>query len=187
MRPPKLKSLPSMSHLQDLVKALDFAARKHRDQRRKDHAASPYINHPIALVNILVNEAGIDDSNVIIAALLHDTIEDTDTTPEEIEHHFGKKIRSIVEEVTDDRQLSRAERKALQIKHASHLSHEAALVKLADKIANLQDLKCAPPLTWSCERKQDYREWAQKVVANISNPHPKLLALFKITIDESDV
>lgn len=165
-----------------IIKAFDFAAKKHRDQRRKDQAASPYINHPISLANILANEAGITDKNVIAAAALHDTIEDTDTTAEEIEHHFGSKIRSIVEEVTDDKNLSRAERKALQIEHAPHLSKEAAMVKIADKISNLRDLNHSPPLNWTPERRKDYCEWANKVVENIRSPHPKLMAIFKATM-----
>lgn len=171
-----------MTSLNLIIKAMDFAARKHRDQRRKDHAASPYINHPIALAQILVNEAGINDENVIAAAILHDTIEDTDTTPEEIEIHFGAKIRSIVEEVTDNMALPRLERKSLQIEHASRLSPEAALVKIADKIANLRDVQQAPPLNWSPDRKNDYRLWAQKVIANINDPHPALLAIFEETV-----
>lgn len=172
-----------MNSLNLIVRALDFAAKKHRDQRRKDHAASPYINHPITLVTILVNEAHITDENVIVAAILHDTIEDTDTTPEEIENNFGKHIRSIVEEVTDDRRLPRNERKELQIQHAPHLSKEAAMVKLADKIANLRDLKSSPPLNWSNDRKKDYLIWAQKVIAGIKNPNLNLLKLFEDTAD----
>lgn len=167
-----------MKPMELVISALNFAAKKHRDQRRKDHAASPYINHPISLADILVNEAGISDESVIAAAILHDTIEDTDTTPDEIERHFGAKIRSIVEEVTDDMKLPREERKALQIRHASALSNEAALIKLADKIANLRDLNKTPPLKWSDERKQDYRLWAQQVISNIQDPDPRLLALF---------
>lgn len=162
-----------------LVAALEFAAKKHRDQRRKDHAASPYINHPIALVQILVGDANIQDEVVLAAALLHDTIEDTDTTAEEITEHFGEKISSIVLEVTDDVSLSRSERKALQIAHAPTLSPEAALVKLADKIANLRDLSIAPPLNWSEKRKNDYCQWAKQVVERIPNPHPRLLTLFE--------
>ena len=173
-----------MEPLNLFVKALDFAARKHRDQRRKDHNSSPYINHPISLVQILVNEAGIDDINAMVAAILHDTIEDTDTTPEEIEQQFGKKIRSIVEEVTDDMSLPRHVRKTRQIEHAQHLSVEAGWVKIADKIANLRDLIHSPPLNWTLERKKDYRLWAQAVVTEIKNPHPKLLAIFQDLIQE---
>lgn len=172
----------SMKALNLTIKALEFAARKHRDQRRKDHNSSPYINHPIALAHILVNEAGVDDEVVIAAAILHDTIEDTDTTGEEIEKHFGAHIRSIVEEVTDDMTLPKLERRALQIQHASGLSKEAALVKLADKIANLRDLQHSPPLRWTPDRKQEYRDWAQRVIENIIDPHPQLLALFSEVI-----
>lgn len=167
-----------------IVLALDFAAKKHRDQRRKDHAASPYINHPIALVKVLVTEAQITNEVVLVSALLHDTVEDTDTTFDEIEHHFGPAIASIVREVTDDTSLPRLERKAQQILHASHLSKEATLVKLADKISNLRDLIAALPLHWSLKRKRDYCEWAKKVVSHIQNPHPTLLALFEQTAQE---
>src|SRR5438270_4697478 len=128
-----------------LLKALAFAAHKHRDQRRKDARASPYINHPIALANVLRNEGNIADPLVICAALLHDTIEDTETTPEELEREFGKRVRDVVLEVTDDKLLPKKERKRLQIEHAPHLSRAAKLVKLADKICNLRDVADSPP------------------------------------------
>ncbi len=166
------------SDLSLIISALEFAAKKHRDQRRKDHAASPYINHPITLVNILVTEAFIHNPDVLASALLHDTIEDTDTTADEIALHFGKKIASIVLEVTDDTTLTRDERKARQIERAHTLSPEAHLVKLADKIANLRDLCKSPPIHWSQERKLDYCDWAKKVVNNIPSPHPVLHKLF---------
>ena len=127
------------SELTLVLKALEFAAHKHRDQRRKDPAASPYINHPIALANVLVNEGGVTDVEVLAAALLHDTVEDTATTPEELEEQFGARIARIVAEVTDDKALPKAERKRLQVVHAAELSREAKLVKLADKICNLRD------------------------------------------------
>src|SRR5919109_4461135 len=123
-----------------LLKALAFAAHKHRDQRRKDAEASPYINHPIALADVLVNEGGVSDVEVLCAALLHDTVEDTATTPQELAEDFGPRIARIVAEVTDDKALSKAERKRLQIEHAAGLSPEAKLVKLADKICNLRDV-----------------------------------------------
>ncbi|MET0122816.1 MAG: HD domain-containing protein, partial [Candidatus Thiodiazotropha sp. 6PLUC9] len=121
-----------------ITRALLFSARKHRDQRRKDVQATPYVNHPIVLMDILVNEAGVYDAETLIAALLHDTIEDTDTTVEEIEREFGLVIAGLVMEVTDDKTLSKLERKAMQIDHAPDLSFKAKLVKLADKIANLR-------------------------------------------------
>ena len=134
--------------------ALQFAARKHRDQRRKDPEASPYINHPIALANILWVGGGIDDPNVICAALLHDTVEDTETTEAELVERFGRKIASIVMEVTDDKSLEKAERKRLQVEHAPTLSREAKLVKLADKISNVRDVASAPPSDWPLERRR---------------------------------
>lgn len=161
-----------------VLRALAFAAEKHRDQRRKDAAASPYINHPIALADVLVNEAGVTETEVICAALLHDTIEDTSTTGEELEARFGTRIRSIVEEVTDDKDKDKAERKRLQIEHAATISREAKLVKLADKICNVRDLITHPPAGWPLERKREYFDWTRAVVDNLRGIHPELESLF---------
>jgi guanosine-3',5'-bis(diphosphate) 3'-pyrophosphohydrolase len=147
-----------------LLKALAFAAHKHRDQRRKDPEASPYINHPIALADVLVNEGGITDLTVLCAALLHDTLEDTATTGEELAAAFGPRIAGIVAEVTDDKQLPKAERKRLQIAHAPGLSREAKLVKLADKICNLRDVAQRAPAGWDLARRREYFDWAKRVV-----------------------
>jgi guanosine-3',5'-bis(diphosphate) 3'-pyrophosphohydrolase len=147
-----------------LLKALAFAAHKHRDQRRKDAQASPYINHPIALADVLVNEAGVTDVEVLCAALLHDTVEDTATTHEELLGAFGSRIARIVAEVTDDTRLPKAERKRLQIEHAPNISHEAKLVKLADKVVNLRDVAERPPAKWDLARRQEYFDWAKQVI-----------------------
>jgi len=161
-----------------IFKALDFAARKHRDQRRKDQEASPYINHPIALVNLLWNSAGITDPAVITAALLHDTVEDTDTTFAELEQEFGREVKELVQEVTDDRSLPKQQRKQLQVEHASSLSDKAKLVKLADKISNLRDMVSSPPADWSRDRKREYFEWGKQVVDQIRGTHAGLETLF---------
>lgn len=161
-----------------LLMAIAFAADKHRNQRRKDADASPYINHPIALANTLANEGGISNESALCAAILHDTIEDTETTKEELIANFGEKIANIVMEVTDDKELPKAERKLLQIKHAAHASHEAKLVKLADKISNLRDLLSAPPKDWPNERLAEYFEWANKVVAGVRGVNPELEKIF---------
>ena len=108
--------------MKQLITAIAFAADKHRNQRRKDPEGSPYINHPIALANLLLNEAGIEDQRVLVAAVLHDTIEDTKTTEQELVRHFGKEVADIVLEVTDDKALPKAERKRLQVAHAPHLA-----------------------------------------------------------------
>jgi guanosine-3',5'-bis(diphosphate) 3'-pyrophosphohydrolase len=161
-----------------VLKAAEFAAEKHRHQRRKDAHASPYINHPIALASLLANEGGIADTDVLCAALLHDTIEDTETTAEELRAEFGEVITAIVLEVTDDKSLSGPERKRLQVEHAPQASHKAKLVKLADKICNLRDLLHAPPANWSLERKRAYFQWAVQVVAGVREAHPGLAAIF---------
>jgi guanosine-3',5'-bis(diphosphate) 3'-pyrophosphohydrolase len=161
-----------------LLKALSFATHKHKDQRRKDADASPYINHPISLANILCNEGHVTDIEVICAALLHDTIEDTQTTPEELDGEFGESIRAIVMEMTDDQNISRSERKRLQIEHAAHISDKAKLVKLADKISNLRDVAHTPPPDWSLERRQQYFDWAKAVIDQLRGVHPVLEAVF---------
>ena len=160
-----------------LLEAVAFAAEKHRHQRRKDAEASPYINHPIALANLLKRE-GVDDVAVLCAALLHDTIEDTKTTPDELRVAFGEIITSVVLEVTDDKNLDKAERKRLQIQHAPTLSERARLVKLADKICNVYDIVAAPPANWPLERKQQYLVWAKDVVDRLRGTHLGLEALF---------
>lgn len=162
-----------------LIKALTFAAAKHRNQRRKNVDASPYINHPISLVNILCNEVHITDINVICSALLHDTVEDTETTVEEIAIEFGQEISSIVMEVTDDKTITaRQKRKQLQIEHAQHISDHAKLLKLADKISNLRDLAVDPPATWNLQRQREYFDWAKQVIDQLRGTHAELEELF---------
>jgi len=166
--------------MNQLIKAIAFAADKHRNQRRKDADASPYINHPIALANVLSNEAGVTDEKVLIAAVLHDTIEDTDTTARELVDVFGDEIAAIVLEVTDDMLLPKGERKRLQIEHASTISESAKLVKLADKICNLRDVADNSPTHWTLQRRQEYFEWAKAVVDGLRGVHPKLEELFDV-------
>ncbi|OAI52246.1 phosphohydrolase [Betaproteobacteria bacterium SCGC AG-212-J23] len=167
-----------------LLKALAFAADKHRHQKRKDAEASPYINHPIALANVLVDEGGVEDIEVLCAALLHDTIEDTDTTQEELVNAFGSRIAHIVAEVTDDKNLKSEERKRLQIEHAPRLSVEAKLVKLADKTCNLRDIVVRPPAKWDLTRRREYFDWAKRVVDGLRGVHPRLEAAFDAAFAE---
>ena len=171
--PPRADSMPAM-----LIGALAFAADKHRNQRRKDAEASPYINHPITLAKILAIEADVEDGPVLCAAVLHDTIEDTETTHEELAAQFGREIAEVVLEVTDDKSLPKAERKQLQIVHAPDLSRAAKLVKLADKIANLRDVADHPPAEWPLERRREYFDWAKRVVEGLRGTHARLEAAF---------
>ncbi len=167
-----------MKDLALLLKALAFAANKHRDQRRKDRAASPYINHPIALANVLVREGGVAEIPVLCAALLHDTIEDTATTRKQLRRAFGARITSIVSEVSDDKRLPKATRKRLQVRHAGSLSREAKLVKLADKICNIRDVARRAPAGWDRKRQREYFDWAKEVIDGLRGVHPKLEKAF---------
>lgn len=167
--------------LAQLVKAAFFAANKHRMQRRKDVDASPYINHPLALAHILSSEGHITEPNVLISAMLHDTLEDTETSPEELEREFGGDIAAIVAEVTDDKSLPKEERKRLQVASANSKSDAAKLVKLADKISNLRDIAAAPPADWPVERREAYFHWAKDVVDKLRGVSPALEQVFDET------
>ena len=167
-----------MDHVARLIKAVDFAALKHRRQRRKDAEASPYINHPLSLARVLKLEAGVDDIDVLVAAILHDTVEDTQTTVEELAREFGAQVAGIVAEVTDDKALPKPEKKRLQVENAPHLSPGARLVKLADKICNLRDVVDSPPAHWPMERRRAYFEWAKAVIDGLRGAHPGLEKLF---------
>ena len=157
-----------------LIEATLFAARKHRGQKRKDAEGTPYINHPIHVVHLLANVGGITDIETLQAGMLHDTVEDTDATAEEIEALFGRTVRDLVMEVTDDKSLEKAERKRLQIEKAPNLSPRAKLIKLADKIANLSDMIVSPPVGWSLERLRQYVAWSDQVVAGCRGTNPDL-------------
>ena len=174
----KLPSDPGRHPEAWLLAALEFAAHKHRDQRRKDAQASPYINHPIALAHMLVAEGGVTDTKTLVVAILHDTVEDTDTTCEEIRARFGKLVADVVQEVTDEKSLPKARRKQLQIDHAPHLSKRAALVKLVDKTANLRDMVTSPPAGWPLRRRQEYFDWAHAVVDALPPVNKKLRGAF---------
>jgi len=157
-----------------ILAALEFAAYKHRDQRRKDAKGSPYINHPIQLASILWHEGGVTDPVVIAAALLHDTIEDTETTWQELRGAFGDEVADIVLEVTDVPWLKKQVRKRLQVSKARGASRGAQLVKLADKIANLRDVATNPPAKWDLQRRREYFDWAKEVVDRIRGVNPEL-------------
>lgn len=157
------------SPMTQVLRAAAFAAERHSNQRRKGKRAAPYINHPIAVAACLAG-AGVTDPSILAAALLHDTVEDTDTSLEELEQLFGARLASIVAEVTDDKSLPKAERKRLQILTASTKSIEAKQVKLADKICNLRDLRDNPP-HWDDARINAYYGFADDVARGLAGCH----------------
>jgi len=164
------------SSLSILIDTADFACMKHKDQRRKDPEQSPYIIHPIGVANIISKEGCVNDLHVLQAAVLHDTVEDTDTTLDEIEERFGPKVRSIVAEVTDDKSLAKMERKRLQVVNAPHKSKEAKLVKLADKLYNLRSINQYIPQGWTEERATEYFKWAKQVIDGLRGTNDRLEA-----------
>ena len=162
--------------MEDVIKAADFAAIKHKDQRRKNKSAIPYINHPIGVANILTGEGKVTDPIVLQAALLHDTVEDTETSIEEIGDVFGEKVKTIVAEVTDDKALPKEARKQIQIDTAHKKSPEAKLVKLADKLHNLRSLDSddGVPVGWEEKRVQEYFVWAYNVVKGLRGSNDRM-------------
>jgi guanosine-3',5'-bis(diphosphate) 3'-pyrophosphohydrolase len=170
----------------DLIwRSLAFSARQHRDQRRKDIHQSPYINHPIQVAEVLWRVGGVRDVITLSAALLHDTIEDTGATIEEITDQFGAEVCTVVLEVTDNKSLPKSDRKRLQVEHASHLSVRATLVKLADKICNVRDVGQNPPPNWTQQRCLEYLDWAASVVSQMNGDFPELKALFEHEVSGS--
>jgi guanosine-3',5'-bis(diphosphate) 3'-pyrophosphohydrolase len=162
----------------DLMRAVDFAAKKHRDQRRKGANQEPYINHPVEVARLVAEATDGADLVCVIGALLHDTIEDTGTTREEIAREFGEEVAALVMELTDDKALPKQVRKELQVTSAPHKSDRAKIVKLADKTSNLRALAASPPPSWDAERRRAYFEWSARVVAGCRGVNARLEAAF---------
>ena len=163
----------------DLMRALDFAARKHRDQRRKGAGAEPYINHLTEVACLVAEATAGKDPLVVLGALLHDTLEDTQTTRRELTREFGREVAALVSEVTDDKRLHKAVRKRLQIETAPHKSDRAKLIKIADKTSNLRSLVESPPVDWDIRRQREYFAWAQNVVEGCRGVNDQLEAQFE--------
>ena len=160
-----------------LFKAITFAAEKHKFQKRKGQDKTPYINHPLQVADLLIRVGGQTDVTLITAAILHDTVEDTDATMQDIENQFGKAVAVIVKEVTDDKSLPKEERKRLQVETAPYKSDLAKMLKLADKTCNVRDIVERPP-NWTKQRKLDYLTWAEQVVEGVRGVNQPLEALF---------
>jgi guanosine-3',5'-bis(diphosphate) 3'-pyrophosphohydrolase len=168
-----------------LLRALNFAAEQHVGQRRKGKSTPPYINHPIRVTDLLWRVGGVREVTTLVAALLHDVVEDTGVAAEAIEAAFGPEVRAIVMEVTDDKSLPKAERKRLQVEHAPHLSAPAQLIKLADKIDNVHDVSHDPPPPWPPARRVGYLDWAERVVDGLRGVNPALEARFDAELHEA--
>jgi len=174
-----------MNNLATLLQAASFAAKKHRYQKRKGDDGEPYVNHPLEVANLLANVGKVADYDILIAAVLHDTVEDTETTAAELTELFGETVCGYVLEVTDDKSLPKAERKQKQVEHAPHLSTGAKQIKLGDKISNITDVTNNPPAGWSQERKLEYVNWGERVVAGLRGVNQDLENYFDETVKKA--
>jgi len=170
-----------------LLKAIAFAAEKHRRQRRKDAEASPYVNHLISVATVLAVEGDVSDEATLLAAILHDTVEDTQTTFAELGENFGPEVAGLVREVTDDKSLKKDERKRLQVEHARDSSPRAREIKIADKISNVRDIAVSPPTDWPLERRREYLKWSERVVAGCRGVNPRLDRAFDEAVGHTRV
>lgn len=169
-----------MNHeIQTILSAAHYAAEKHVDQRRK--GGEPYLNHLVEVAYLVSSALSDSDANVVAAAFLHDTIEDTGVTAAELTERFGRDVTDLVLEVTDDKSLAHEVRKRLQIEHAPKLPVRAQVIKLADKISNLCSILSSPPPDWDYERKKQYFEWGSRVVDGLSAPNTILKEEFEKT------
>jgi len=176
----------SLKAVAQVLEAARFAGEKHAHQRRKGAAAEPYVNHLIEVAGLVATALAQPDTNLVMAALLHDTIEDTGTTKEELVEHFGADVADLVVEVTDDKSLPKAERKRLQVENAPRKSARAQTIKLADKISNLRAILNSPPADWDYQRKRDYFNWAKRVIDGCTAPNPILKLEFEATLQKFD-
>jgi GTP diphosphokinase / guanosine-3',5'-bis(diphosphate) 3'-diphosphatase len=169
-----------------ILDAAQAAACWHATQRRKGSAGVPYINHLVEVAKLVNRPTGSTDSDLIVAALLHDAIEDQGVSRAAIAEQFGEDVATLVEEVSDDKSLPQEVRKRLQVEHAPKKSRRAKILKLADKISNVTDIGNDPPPDWSVERQQQYVQWGRDVVAGLRGASPELERLFEEAAAEAD-
>lgn len=169
----------------ELLGAVLYAAQQHSEQRRKGHGVMPYVNHVVEVAELVAQVGEVEDLAVLQAAILHDTVEDTETTLDDIEERFGRDVRNLVEEMTDDKNLPKAERKRLQIVHAPEMSDRGKIIKIADKISNIRDIVHRPPPDWTEQRRREYVQWGVDVVAGCRGVNEELERLFDEVIEEA--
>lgn len=176
--------------MDQLLETITYAIIKHDGQKRKDENAYPFIVHPIDVASILI-KAGVTDNDVLNAAILHDVVEDTSATYEEVKTKFGKSVADYVQEVSDDKSLSKLERKKAQIEHAKVISEGAKLIKLADKISNLTSLSNSVPKSWPAIWEKGYFAWAKLCTDNMSGLSEQLDAqlntLYQNALSDLDI
>jgi|SRR5579871_2189024 len=181
---PGQANLTDLQSIRTILDAANFAAGKHSAQKRKGAAGEPYVNHLLEVAHLVSTALAEPDTNLIMAALLHDVVEDCAVTKEELAERFGSDVAELVAEVTDDKSLPKAERKRLQVINAPKKSTRAQMIKLADKISNLRAILNSPPEGWNVERQREYFQWAKQVVEGLGNPNALLKAEFDSTYSQ---
>jgi len=161
-----------------VMRAARLAAQCHIHQRRKGQSGEPYVNHLLEVASLVTQATNGSEPSVTIAALLHDAIEDQNVKSETIAQEFGQHVADVVLELTDDKSLPEVERRRLQVEHAPHMSREAKLIKLADKISNVLEIADSPPPNWTTKRRLEYIQWGRDVVAGLHSTSPWLETQF---------
>ncbi|MBL8177146.1 MAG: HD domain-containing protein [Bryobacterales bacterium] len=179
MAPTLFPTASQLESLQRILHAAQYAAAKHAQQRRKGATAEPYVNHLLEVARLVSDALEEPDPNLVIAALLHDVVEDAGVTRADLVTEFNEDVASLVMEVTDDKSLPKQERKRLQVEHAPHKTVRAQVIKLADKISNLRAMLVSPPESWDVRRRREYVVWAEQVVAGLTAPSPLLMKEFR--------
>jgi guanosine-3',5'-bis(diphosphate) 3'-pyrophosphohydrolase len=169
------------NELAAILSAVLFAAERHANQKRKGKAGEPYINHLIEVAQLVSSALPEPDTNLVIAALLHDTIEDAGVTKPELVERFGSDVAELVSEVADNKSLPKVERKRLQVESAPTRSVRAQVIMIADKISNLRAILASPPADWDFQRRKEYFDWAKRVVDRLTSPNPILKTEFERT------
>jgi (p)ppGpp synthase/HD superfamily hydrolase len=169
-----------------VLTAAETAACWHARQRRKGSAAVPYINHLLEVAKLVAEATDGKDPNLVVAALLHDAIEDQNISYATIAQLFGDDVATLVQEVTDDKSIELAQRQRRQVEEAPKKSPRAKILKLADKISNVTSIGNDPPPGWSVQRQRDYVQWGRDVVAGLRGVAPKLEEKFECAADDAE-
>ena len=172
-------------HVTMVTRAAYFAAQRHVGQRRKGAAREPYVNHLAEVALLLAETAHEPDAYLVTAGWLHDTLEDTSTTRDELDHLFGRLVTEAVVEVTDDKALPKEARKHVQVQRTAGKSERARLINIADKTSNLRSLAASPPADWGYERISDYVVWSEQVVASCRGLNAELEKAFDLAVADA--
>jgi (p)ppGpp synthase/HD superfamily hydrolase len=174
-----------LTGLRLVSEAADFAARRHSGMARKGRGNEPYVNHLAEVANLLATATDGTDAELVAAGWLHDTVEDTKTTREELAQKFSKRVATLVADVTDDMTLPKDQRRQQQIIDAPNKSPGAKLIKIADKISNIRARILPQPGQDEREDLIDYVGWAEKVVAGCRGVNAALDRNFDETVKQA--